>query len=217
MNKFIRHAGKVVPLNRANVDTDAIMPKQYLKCISKVGYGDWLFDDWRYLEPGDVETPVTNRKLNPKFELNLPQFQDASIVLAQANFGCGSSREHAVWGLRDYGIRVIIAPSFPDIFFQNCSNNGLLAITLPQRTIDKLFELAGKQTAPEMSVDLNRQYIEFADVQLSFDIDAGLREKLLEGLDSIAATLKYKDAIHEFEQNYFKHQPWLLNALSTNK
>ncbi len=139
MQAFQSHTGKVLPFDRSNVDTDAILPKQYLKSISKFGYGDWLFDDLRYLDEGDVNTDTKTRRLNPDFVLNQSLYQNASILLARDNFGCGSSREHAVWAFRDYGIRALIAPSFADIFYNNCFTNGILPITLPAEDVDRLF------------------------------------------------------------------------------
>lgn len=144
MEPFKAHSGLVIPFNRANVDTDAILPKQYLKMLGKTGYGDFLFDDERYLDSGDVDIPIAGRRLNPEFILNRAPFDRGTILLAGANFGCGSSREHAVWALRDYGVRVVLAPSFGDIFFNNCFNNGLLPVILSQSVIDDLFEFASR-------------------------------------------------------------------------
>lgn len=213
MNKFTRHEGIVVPMNRANVDTDAIMPKQYLKCISKFGYGDWLFDDWRYLDQGDVLTDIATRRVNSDFELNFPQYKGASILLAQQNFGCGSSREHAVWGLRDFGIQVIISSNFPDIFYNNCFNNGLLPIDLEQVQLDMLFAATARADVITMSVDLIQQVIQLPGNEIKFDIDAGRRKKLLDGQDNIAVTLLKSEKIVSFEQSYYASQPWLLDGL----
>lgn len=209
MEKFLHHHGQVLPMNRANIDTDTIMPKQYLKCINKYGYGDWVFDSWRYLDPGDVDIPTSKRRANPKFELNLPKYKGATLLLAQKNFGCGSSREHAVWGLRDYGIKVVICPMFPDIFLNNCFANGLLAIELEQKNVDHLFELAESDTGLSVTIDLSQQQIELANRTIAFEIDESLRQNLLNGLDNISVTLEQSDKIRNFEQHYFKHRPWL--------
>jgi len=209
MEKFTRHQGHVVPMNRANIDTDTIMPKQYLKCINKYGYGDWVFDNWRYLDPGEVDTPTSKRRPNPEFELNLPKYRGASVLVAQKNFGCGSSREHAVWGLRDFGIKVIICPEFPDIFHNNCFANGLLAIELKQEEVEYLFKLAESDNGLEATIDLNAQQVEMTDKTINFKIDESLRQNLLNGHDNISVTLQQADKIKDFEHNYFKQRPWL--------
>ena len=214
MEKFVRHQGLVVPLNRANVDTDAIMPKQYLKRISKYGYGDWVFDSWRYLDPGDVDVTVAQRNLNPEFELNFPKYRNATILLAQNNFGCGSSREHAVWGLRDFGIKVIIAPEFPDIFQNNCFANGLLPIELNQQAVNRLFEMAESDAGLSATIDLSLRHIEIDDQTVKFAVDESSRQALLNGYDNIAMTLQRAAKITEFERRYFEQQPWLNEDLS---
>ena len=214
MEPLKQHKGVVIPMNRANVDTDAIMPKQYLKCISKYGYGDWAFDDWRYLDAGDVEIDVATRAKNTEFELNQTQYAGGSILLAQKNFGCGSSREHAVWGLRDYGIKVLIAPVFADIFFNNCFNNGLLAIELPQAEIDRLFSITECEQGVTLTVDLEQQHILLPGGELlDFKVDAGRREKLLKGLDNIGVTLSKSEKIKAFEKKHKQHAPWLFEDL----
>ncbi|MBT6890903.1 MAG: 3-isopropylmalate dehydratase small subunit [Gammaproteobacteria bacterium] len=209
MEKFIRHSGRVIPMNRANVDTDAIMPKQYLKCISRYGYGDWVFDSWRYLDPGDVDTPISQRRINPEFELNKPIYRSASVLLAQNNFGCGSSREHAVWGLRDYGIKVIIAPGFPDIFLNNCFANGLLPVRLEQQDVNRLFDLAESDHGLSITIDLDSQDLEFESQKINFKIDENSRQSLIKGYDSIEATLQQSKKIETFERRYFNQYSWL--------
>ncbi|MBT3426465.1 MAG: 3-isopropylmalate dehydratase small subunit [Gammaproteobacteria bacterium] len=209
MEKFLRHQGQVVPLNRANIDTDTIMPKQYLKCINKYGYGDWVFDNWRYLDPGDVNIPTSKRRTNPEFELNSAKYKGATLLLAQKNFGCGSSREHAVWGLRDYGIKVIICPEFPDIFHNNCFANGLLAIELKQEEVDHMFYLAESDNGLMATIDLNTQQVQMNHKTIKFKIDESLRQNLLNGYDNISVTLQQSEKIKAFEHRYFKHRPWL--------
>ena len=203
------HAGIIAALNRANVDTDAIMPKQYLKSIRKFGYGDWVFDDWRYLDAGDIGTDISQRRKNPEFELNQPAVDGASILLTQENFGCGSSREHAGWGLRDYGFKVILAPGFADIFFNNCFNNGLLAIELPQMIINQLFDLVASSPTLTCVVNLQDQIIEFGNLSVPFVVDAGRRMKLLQGLDHIDVTLIQEPEISKFELQHKARFPWL--------
>ncbi|TRX55026.1 3-isopropylmalate dehydratase small subunit [Thalassomonas sp. M1454] len=212
MQAFTTHTGLVAPMDRTNVDTDAIMPKQYLKCISKTGYGDWAFDGWRYLDAGEVDTDTTTRTKNPKFELNKPQYQNASILLSRDNFGCGSSREHAVWGIRDMGFKVIIATSFADIFFNNCFNNGVLAIALSEDEIDLLFKLSQKHDLT-ISVDLINQQLLVNDLVINFSVDAMRRHKLLNGLDNIALTLAKIDKIKQFEQRHKQQHPYFFNAM----
>ena len=213
MEAFLRHDGVVAAMNRANVDTDAIMPKQYLKSIRKFGYGGWVFDDWRYLDAGDVETDLTIRRANPEFELNQPNFKGATVLLAQENFGCGSSREHAVWGLRDFGFKVLLAPSFADIFMNNCFNNGILAICLPQSVIDDLFEAVASTARLNCVVDLQEQTLHCANLMISFEVEPSRRRRLLEGLDAIDLTLKREKAIRAFELEHEARYPWLFNDL----
>ncbi|WP_337879430.1 3-isopropylmalate dehydratase small subunit [Rheinheimera sp.] len=212
MAAFITHQGLVAPMDRANVDTDAIMPKQYLKCIFKTGYGGWAFDDWRYLDAGDVDTDVSSRRLNPEFELNNPAYQGASILLARENFGCGSSREHAVWGIRDLGFKVIIASSFADIFYNNCFNNGVLPVRLHPEQIDYLFSLAGQGLW--LTVDLAQQLILLPNgEQLAFQIEPKRREKMLQGLDNIATTLLQRRDILLFESRHQTSHPYYFLTL----
>ncbi|QBY04529.1 3-isopropylmalate dehydratase small subunit [Thalassotalea sp. HSM 43] len=211
MQAFKTHTGIVAAIDRANVDTDAIMPKQYLKCISKTGYGDWAFDDWRYLDHGDVDIDVSTRRLNPDFELNQSKFLAASILLGGENFGCGSSREHAVWGIRDMGFKVIIAQSFADIFFNNCFNNGVLAITLEKPVMDRLFALTKQAKSVLMEVDLEHKQLRFNHKLIHFCIEPSRRFKLLNGLDNIALTLQQADNIKAFEQRHKQRHPYFFN------
>ena len=193
MEPFKRLRGIVAPLEALNVDTDQIIPKQFLKRIERTGYEDFLFFDWRYLDDG--KTP------NPKFEMNAPRYKGASILLVKDNFGCGSSREHAPWALNDYGIRAILAPSFADIFYNNCFNNGMLPITLPSATIDKLFKDVRAQDGYELTISLIDQQIIAPDGSVfSFDIDPFLKERLLKGWDQIGLTLRHEDKISDYER-----------------
>jgi 3-isopropylmalate/(R)-2-methylmalate dehydratase small subunit len=192
MQPFSTHTGLVLPLDRVNVDTDQMVPKQFLKLQTKQGYGRVLFFDWRYL-PGE--------KPNPEFILNWPRYAGASVMLGRANFGCGSSREHAPWALADYGFRVLIAPSYADIFYNNCFKNGILPVTLPEEKVDELFKRAEKEEGYSLTVNLPNQMIRDAHgLNLAFEIDKFRKHVLLEGLDDIGLTLKYEAAITEFEQ-----------------
>jgi len=214
MQAFTTHTGKIVPLDRANVDTDAIIPKQYLKSIKRTGFGPHLFDDWRYWDAGGLVVDPSPRRENPDFILNKPIYRDASILLARENFGCGSSREHAVWALADAGFRVVIAPSFADIFYNNCSKNGVLAIVLEEKNIDTLFELASQQASAEAEVDLAEQTVKAGDdLVYQFSIDDYRKENLLSGLDDIGLTLKHADAIRAFEGERQRQKPWLFRDL----
>jgi len=191
MNPFTVHQGRAVSMDRANVDTDQIIPKQFLKRIERTGFGQFLFYDWRFQEDGSD---------NPQFELNQAEAATASVLLAKRNFGCGSSREHAVWALADYGFRVVIAPSFADIFYNNCFKNGVLPVALDEATVSQLFELCSQEAGLELTVDLEQCEIRDQDqLQVSFQIDAFRRECLLEGLDDIALTLQQSDRIAEYE------------------
>jgi len=193
MEPFKRLRGIVAPLEALNVDTDQIIPKQFLKRIERTGYEDFLFFDWRYLDDG--KTP------NPAFEMNAPRYRGASILLAKDNFGCGSSREHAPWALHDYGIRAVLAPSFADIFYNNCFNNGMLPIRLPSATIDRLFKDVRAQDGYELTISLIDQQIVAPDGSVfSFEIDPFLKERLLQGWDQIGLTLRHEDKISEYEQ-----------------
>ena len=210
MEKFTKFYGIVAPLDRSNVDTDAIIPKQFLKSIKRSGFGPNLFDEWRYLDQGEPDKDCTGRPLNPEFILNDPRYRNASILLTRANFGCGSSREHAPWALADYGFRVIIAPSFADIFFNNCFKNGILPIVLKEETINYLFAEAMREKPIELGVDLSsQQLIVPAGEVLSFDVDPFRRHCLLEGLDDIGLTLQYRDEIRAFEAQRRKRAPWV--------
>ncbi|EMI19449.1 3-isopropylmalate dehydratase small subunit [Rhodopirellula maiorica SM1] len=192
MQNFTVHTGKAVTLDRANVDTDQIIPKQFLKRIERTGFGQFLFFDWRFLDDGT--TP------NPEFELNKPEAQGASILLARQNFGSGSSREHAVWALDDYGFRAVIAPSFADIFFNNCFKNGLLPIALSEADVDELFKRASENTDYELTVDLEKQTVtDKLGFERSFEVDASRRHNMLNGLDDIALTLQHEEKISAYE------------------
>lgn len=208
MQAFTQHTGTVLPMDRSNVDTDAIIPKQYLKSIRRSGFGPFLFDDWRYLDAGDLDTPVESRRPNPDFELNDPRYAGASVLLARKNFGCGSSREHAVWALENYGIRCVIAPSFADIFFSNCFKNGVLPIVVEEKVIDALFEET--REGVQLTIDLPAQTISTpAGQSIAFDIDAGRKARLVQGLDDIGLTLERADAIRAFETKHRQSHPWL--------
>ena len=213
MKPFTTHTGIVATLNRANVDTDAIIPKQFLKSIKRTGFGPYLFDEWRYLDRGEPEMDCSDRPLNPEFVLNDPRYQTARILLARDNFGCGSSREHAPWALADYGFRVIIAPSFADIFFNNCFKNGILPIVLNNKIIDDLFRIAVGQEALRLTVDLPSQELQFADgAMISFEVDPFRKHCLLEGLDDIGLTLQYDEEIRSFEQKRRTEAPWVFTS-----
>ncbi len=216
MRSLTVHRGLVAPLDRANVDTDAIIPKQFLKSIKRSGFGPNLFDEWRYLDRGEPGMDNSRRPLNPDFALNQSRYQGASILLTRKNFGCGSSREHAPWALEDYGFRAIIAPSFADIFFNNCFKNGLLPIRLSESDVDWLFDQVNAFSGFELVVDLPAQQVRTVDGARSFafDIDPFRKECLLGGLDEIGLTLKHADAIREYESRRLVQQPWLANRLA---
>jgi 3-isopropylmalate/(R)-2-methylmalate dehydratase small subunit len=210
MRPFSEIIGQVLPLDRANVDTDQIIPKQFLKSIRKTGFGDNLFDGWRFLDEGAMGQTPNERQLNHDFVLNDPRYQDAQILLARENFGCGSSREHAVWSLLEYGIRVVIAPSFADIFFSNCFKNGLLPIVLEEELVDRLFQLAGGDTAIDLSVNLPGQRVVLPDQEMvSFEIDPNRKHSLVNGFDDIGLTLAESEQISAFEVGYRERMPWL--------
>jgi 3-isopropylmalate/(R)-2-methylmalate dehydratase small subunit len=210
MEKFTVHTGWVVPLDRSNVDTDAIIPKQYLKSIQRTGFGPTLFDDWRYLEPGEPGMDHSKRTPNPDFVLNFPRYAGASVLLARENFGCGSSREHAVWALTDYGIRAVIAPSYADIFFNNSFKNGLLPLTLPAETIDQLFREAQATDGYQLTVNLEEQQVVTPGGEaFGFSIDAFRKYCLLNGLDDIGLTLQHADDIRAYEAQRKQAAPWL--------
>ncbi|WP_090330342.1 3-isopropylmalate dehydratase small subunit [Nitrosomonas sp. Nm51] len=210
MDKFQIVTGIVVPLDRANVDTDAIIPKQFLKSIKRTGFGQNLFDEWRYLDHGEPGMDASQRQLNPDFVLNQPRYQSARILLARDNFGCGSSREHAPWALQDYGFKVIIAPSFADIFFNNCFKIGLLPIVLNGNILDQLFREVNETEGYTLTVDLQEQVLTTpAGERVEFSVDTFRKHCLLNGLDDIGLTLQHADKIREFEQKRRKQQPWL--------
>jgi len=211
MRAFRYINSRVVPLDRANVDTDAIIPKQFLKSIKRSGFGVYLFDEWRYLDRGEPDMDCTHRPLNPDFILNKPSAFRARILLTRENFGCGSSREHAPWALQDYGFRVIIAPSFADIFFNNCFKNGLLPIVLDSATIDRLFAEASG-VGYQLQVDLAKQLIttKFGEC-IPFDIEPTRKHRLLNGLDDIGLTLQHADAIQAYEARRRREAPWLFS------
>lgn len=210
MQKFTQFTGLVAPLDRANVDTDAIIPKQFLKSIKRSGFGPNAFDEWRYLDHGEPGMDNSQRPLNPDFVLNQARYQGAQILLARENFGCGSSREHAPWALEDYGFRVIIAPSFADIFFNNCFKNGVLPIKLSAAQVDDLFKAVAGQVGYQLQIDLEQQRITAPDGTVyPFDVDAHRKHCLLNGLDDIGLTLQHVDSIKVFEAQHRRAQPWL--------
>lgn len=206
-----KHKGIVIPLDRSNVDTDAIIPKQFLKSIKKSGFGPNLFDEWRYLDHGEPGKDIASRKINPKFVLNKPQYKDGTILLARENFGCGSSREHAPWAILDFGIRIILAPSFADIFYGNCFKNGILPIVISTNIADVFFKKAEKAEGLILNIDLENQKIIDDDMSYRFDIDTFKKYCLLEGLDDIGLTLKYHEDIKHFEKKYHNQYPWLFS------
>ena len=210
MEKFETFTGIVAPLDRPNVDTDAIIPKQFLKSIRRTGFGPNLFDQWRYLDEGRPGQDHSRRPLNPDFVLNQPRYRDARILLARENFCCGSSREHAVWALADYGFKVIIAPSFADIFYNNCFKNGLLPVVLAADTVDRLFREVAAREGYVLTVDLAAQTLATPDGEvIPFEIDAFRKHRLLEGLDDIALTLQHADEIRAYEERRRQEAPWL--------
>ncbi len=210
MQAFSTFKGIVVPLDRANVDTDAIIPKQFLKSVKRSGFGPNLFDEWRYLDQGEPGIDNSKRPLNPDFVLNNPRYKGASILLARANFGCGSSREHAPWALEDFGFRVIIAPSFADIFFNNSFKNGLLPIVLDENIVDEYFSAEKNAETYELTINLATQTITDPDGKVQhFEIDAFRKHCLLNGLDDIGLTLQHVQAIKSYEQKRKQQAPWL--------
>ena len=210
MKAFTQHTGLVCPLDRANVDTDQIIPKQFLKSIKRTGFGPNLFDEWRYLDIGQPNQDNSKRPVNQEFVLNFPRYQGASVLLARENFGCGSSREHAPWALDEYGFRTVIAPSFADIFFNNSFKNGLLPIVLPEPVVARLFQAVESSPGYELTVDLAAQRVVAPDGESwSFEVDAYRKESLLKGLDEIGQTLLHADAIRAFEAQRLAQHPWL--------
>ncbi|QJR14672.1 3-isopropylmalate dehydratase small subunit [Usitatibacter palustris] len=210
MEKFVTHTGLVAPLDRANVDTDAIIPKQFLKSIKRTGFGPHLFDAWRYLDTGEPGMDLTKRRPNPDFVLNYPQYQGATIMLARKNFGCGSSREHAPWALQQAGYKAVIAPSFADIFFNNSFKNGFLPIVLTELEVDHLFNETMAHAGYKVTIDLPSQTVVTPSGKTyPFDIDATRKENLLNGLDEIGLTLRHADAIREYEEKRKRTEPWI--------
>jgi len=214
LKAFTTHTGLVCPLDRANVDTDQIIPKQFLKSIKRTGFGPNLFDEWRYLDVGEPGKDNSTRPLNPDFVLNFPRYQGASILLARENFGCGSSREHAPWALDEYGFRAVIAPSFADIFYNNSFKNGLLPIVLKETEVDTLFKQCQSLEGYQLTIELGVQTVIAADgAKYSFEVDAFRKHCLLGGLDDIGLTLQDADAIRSFETRHRTAQPWLFAAV----
>ncbi len=212
MKPFQTLTGMVAPLDRSNIDTDAIIPKQFLKSIKRTGFGPFLFDEWRYLDHGEPDMDCSERPKNPNFVLNQPRYSAAQILLTRANFGCGSSREHAPWALLDYGFRVIIAPSYADIFYNNCFKNGILPIVLSNDTVERLFREVEATPGYQLTVDLEQQTVTTpTGSSYNFDIDSFRKHCLLLGLDDIALTLEKVTAIQEFEERHRQHSPWLFS------
>ncbi|HEY2024655.1 3-isopropylmalate dehydratase small subunit [Paraburkholderia sp.] len=211
MDKFIVHTGVVAPLDRENVDTDAIIPKQFLKSIKRTGFGPNAFDEWRYLDHGEPGQDNSKRPLNPDFVLNQPRYQGASVLLARKNFGCGSSREHAPWALQQYGFRALIAPSFADIFYNNCFKNGVLPIVLTEQQVDHLFNETYAFNGFQLTIDLEVQVVRTADgsTEYPFEVAAFRKYCLLNGFDDIGLTLRHADKIRQYEAERLAKQPWL--------
>lgn len=212
MKPFVTLDGLAVPLDRANVDTDAIIPKQFLKSIKRSGFGPNAFDEWRYLDHGEPGQDCSMRPLNPDFVLNQPRYRGATVLLARENFGCGSSREHAPWALEDYGFRAIIAPSYADIFYNNCFKNGLLPIVLDAAAVDRLFNETVEHEGYRLLIDLEAQMVTTPSGEVfRFDVDRERKQRLLKGLDDIGITLQFADAIREYENARRTVTPWLFN------
>ena len=209
MLPITKHHGIVIPLDRANVDTDAIIPKQFLKSIKKSGFGPNLFDEWRYLDHGEPGINPQNRELNPDFILNKQNYREGTILLARENFGCGSSREHAPWALLDFGIRIILAPSFADIFYGNCFKNGILPIQINDELTDLFFKKALSEMGLNLTIDLEKQLIIDDDDEYDFKVDEFKKNCLLKGLDDIGLTLEYGEDIKDFEKRYYSQYSWL--------
>ena len=212
MDKFTRLEGLVAPLDRNNVDTDAIIPKQFLKSIKRSGFGPNAFDEWRYMDVGEPGQDNTNRPKNPNFVLNQPRYQGAEVLLTRANFGCGSSREHAPWALLDFGFKAIVAESFADIFFNNCYKNGIVPIVLPAAEVEALFKQVEATPGYKLVVDLSAQVVIRPDgYGIEFSIDAFRKECLINGWDDIGLTLRHAEMIREFEEKRRINQPWLFS------
>jgi 3-isopropylmalate/(R)-2-methylmalate dehydratase small subunit len=215
MEKFNVHSGLVAPLDRENVDTDAIIPKQFLKSIKRTGFGPNAFDEWRYLDVGQPGQDNSKRPLNPDFVLNQPRYQGASILLTRKNFGCGSSREHAPWALDQYGFRAIIAPSFADIFYNNCFKNGLLPVVLSEQDVDKLINETNAFVGFKLTIDLEAQVVRNGDgTEYKFDVPGFRKYCLLNGFDDIGLTLRHADKIRQYEAERLAKQPWLNHRLA---
>jgi len=214
MQAYNTQTGIVCPLDRSNVDTDQIIPKQFLKSIKRTGFGVNLFDDWRYLDEGFPGQDHTKRPINPDFVLNKPRYQGATILLARSNFGCGSSREHAPWALSEYGFRTVIAPSFADIFYNNCFKNGMLPIVLPEEQVDELFEACFANEGYELTADLERQVVITPEgKEFAFEVDEFRKHCLLNGLDDIGLTLQQSDAIKAYEEKMQQKTPWIFQEV----
>ena len=214
MKSFGVHKGRVAPIDRENIDTDAIIPKQFLKSIKKAGFGQNLFDAWRYLDPGFPGQDPTTRQVNPDFVLNQPRYQGASVLLTGKNFGCGSSREHAPWAIDQYGFRALIAPSYADIFFNNCFKNGLLPIVLPDAQVSVLFDEVAAFVGYELIIDLERQLVVKPDgAELPFDVQPFRKFCLINGFDDIGLTLRHADKIRAFEAQRLLQKPWLTHTI----
>jgi 3-isopropylmalate/(R)-2-methylmalate dehydratase small subunit len=213
MNPFTVHTGLVAPMDRANVDTDMIIPKQFLKSIKRSGFGPNLFDELRYLDEGEPGQDCSQRPLNEAFPLNFPRYKGASVLLARENFGCGSSREHAPWALEDYGFRCIIAPSFADIFYNNCFKNGILPIVLPTERVDALFQAMYAEEGYQLTIDLESKLVrEPCGAETPFEVDDFRRYRLLNGLDDIGLTLEHADVIRSYEARARERSPWLFEG-----
>ena len=213
MESFCKLSGLVAPLDRSNVDTDAIIPKQFLKSIKRTGFGPNLFDEWRYLDHGEIGMDCSKRPLNPDFVLNQPRYQDAQILLARDNFGCGSSREHAPWALFDAGFRAVIAPSFAEIFANNCFKNGILPVVLPVETVARLFTAIAAAPGYRLDVNLEKQQVTTPTGEVfEFAVDAFRKKCLLQGLDDISLTLQYVAEIKAFEARHRQEEPWLFGS-----
>jgi 3-isopropylmalate/(R)-2-methylmalate dehydratase small subunit len=213
MQAFTVHQGLVAPMDRENVDTDAIIPKQFLKSIKRTGFGPNLFDEWRYLDHGEPGQDPAARKPNPDFVLNQPRYAGASILLARRNFGCGSSREHAPWALEQYGFRALIAPSFADIFFNNCFKNGLLPVVLPEHEVDKLFDDVAAFPGFQLTIDLPRQRVVKPDgSEVEFDVQPFRKYCLVNGFDDIGLTLRHANKIQAYEAERLARMPWLAHT-----
>ena len=214
MDAFTVHPGLVAPMDRENVDTDAIIPKQFLKSIARGGFGPNLFDAWRYLDPGEPGQDPASRRPNPDFVLNQPRYAGASVLLARANFGCGSSREHAPWALQQYGFRALIAPSYADIFFYNCFKNGMLPVVLPESQLARLFDEVLAFPGYRLTVDLPRQVVVKPDgAELPFEVEPFRKYCLVNGFDDIGLTLRHADLIRTFEAERLAKMPWLVHKL----